>query len=92
MDLWKDSGIKTDASWYVAGILKLEQSKWDFANQNKVEEFLEMIRDQYFSSELSMYAVSFDKKSLAVFGVLMEHMLILHKEELLKDLHIFSKA
>ena len=67
MDLWKDSGIKTDASWYVAGILKLEQSKWDFVNQNKVEEFLEMIRDQYFSSELSMYAVSFDKKSLAVF-------------------------
>ena len=44
MDLWKDSGIKTDASWYVAGILKLEQSKWDFANQNKVEEFLEMIQ------------------------------------------------
>ena len=66
MDLWKDSGIRTDASWYVAGILKLEQSKWDFANQNKVEEFLEMIRDQYFSPELSMDAVSFDKKSLAV--------------------------
>lgn len=66
MDLWKDGGIKTDASWYVAGILKLEPSKWDFASQNKVEEFLEMIRDQYFSSELSMDAVSFDKKSLAV--------------------------
>ena len=66
MNLWKESGIQTEASWYVAGILKTNQSSWDFVSQEKVEEFLELIRDQYFSANLSMNAVSFDKKSIAV--------------------------
>ena len=52
MDLWKDSGIKTDASWYVAGILKLEQSKWDFANQNKDPRSIFFIRAFNVCSQL----------------------------------------
>lgn len=65
-ELWKESEIPMNASWYVAGILKTDQNSWDFSSQKKVEEFLEMIRNRYFSTELSMYAVSFDKKSIAL--------------------------
>lgn len=65
-ELWKESEIPQDASWYTAGILKTDQNSWDFSSQKKVEEFLEMIRDRYFSTELSMYAVSFDRKSIAL--------------------------
>lgn len=66
MELWKESEIPLDASGYVAGILKTDQNGWDFSSQKKVEEFLEMIRDRYFPTDLFLYAVSFDKKSIAL--------------------------
>ncbi|MDF2485145.1 MAG: two component transcriptional regulator, AraC family [Herbinix sp.] len=62
--------IKLDmkAHYYCCGILKLQTDavdiKWSFSNQNLIEDFLRIVKDEYFDSETKTYAVSFHDKQL----------------------------
>lgn len=60
-----DLGIDMEADFYLSGIIRLSGAAWDFRNQESVEEFLMLVRDGYFSSDVRMYGVSFDGTQLA---------------------------
>ena len=61
----QDGDIELNGNCYMAGVIHLTGGTWDFATQEKVEEFLMLIRDGYFSEDMEIYAVSFDGSQLA---------------------------
>lgn len=60
-----DSDLELNGNYFMAGILRLTGGAWDFRSQEKVEEFMMLIRDGYFSTDMETYAVSFDGTQLA---------------------------
>lgn len=54
------SEIDWQGDFFLAGIVDLKNAAWDFSRQESIEEFLLLIRDGYFSSDIVVYAVSFD--------------------------------
>lgn len=70
-DLLEGRGCQTtEIDWqgdfFLAGIVDLKNAAWDFSRQENIEEFLLLIRDGYFSSDMEVYAVSFDGIRLAM--------------------------
>ena len=59
-------GLNLKANMYLSGILRMQDKDWDFGSQEKVEEFLMLIGEGYFTSEIHVYAVSLDKTQLSV--------------------------
>ncbi len=65
-------GIRLDlkARYYCCGNLKLlgdtVDVKWSFASQNLIEDFLRIIKDEYFDSDTKTYAVGFHDKQLTI--------------------------
>ncbi|MBS5063091.1 MAG: response regulator [Hungatella hathewayi] len=64
-ELGRDLDLDLNADFYLAGILRLTESVWDFRSQEGVEEFLMLVQDGYFSSDVRMYGVSVDEMQLA---------------------------
>ncbi|MBP1756055.1 MAG: two component transcriptional regulator, AraC family [Firmicutes bacterium] len=62
--------LELKAHYYCCGILKLQTDavdiKWNFSNQNLIEDFLRIIMDEYFDQDTKNYAVSFHDKQLAI--------------------------
>lgn len=58
--------IDWQGDFFLAGIVDLKNAAWDFRGQENIEEFLLLIRDGYFSSDIEVYAVSFDGIRLAM--------------------------
>lgn len=58
------------ANYYCTGIFKLQSDPlskgWKFNNQKVVEEFLVIIKDQYFNKRIKTYAVSFHDNQLTM--------------------------
>ena len=61
----RDSDIRLNGNCYIAGVIHLTGGTWNFGTQEKVEEFLMLIRDGYFPTGIEIYAVSFDGRQLA---------------------------
>jgi two-component system response regulator YesN len=57
-------------NYYCTGILKLQtevaSEKWNFSNQSLIEDFLLVIKDEYFDVNTKTYAVSFHDKQLTM--------------------------
>lgn len=58
--------IDWQGDFFLAGIVDLKNAAWDFSRQESIEEFLLLIREGYFSSDVAVYAVSFDGIRLAM--------------------------
>lgn len=62
--------INLKANYYCTGILKLQSDPstkmWNFNNQSKVEEFLIIVKDEYFDKYTKTYAVSFHDNQLVM--------------------------
>ncbi len=58
------------ARYYCCGIIKLLAEtmdvKWSFASQKLIEDFLRIIKDEYFDSHIMTYAVGFHDKQLTI--------------------------
>ena len=63
---YEQLGMELTGDYYLAGVLRLAGGTWDFKSQERVEEFLLLIREGYFPPNISLYAVSFDGSHLAV--------------------------
>lgn len=57
-------GMDLEADIYLAGILRLSGSAWNFKSQESVEEFLLLVQDGYFPTDVRMYGVSFEGTQL----------------------------
>lgn len=62
--------LELKAHYYCCGILKLQADtadiKWSFSTQKLIEDFLRIIKDEYFDSDTKNYAVSFHDKQLTI--------------------------
>jgi two-component system, response regulator YesN len=62
--------LDLEGNFYCSGILKIQSdslnNKWNFSNQNVVEEFLIIIKDEYFDKNIKTYAVSFHDNQLTM--------------------------
>lgn len=66
----KSIRLDLEGNYYCSGILKIQsdslKNKWNFSNQNVVEEFLIIIKDDYFDKSIKTYAVSFHDNQLTM--------------------------
>lgn len=62
----KEIGVDLSGAWFLAGVIRLSGSFWDFGSQKGVEEFLMLAGEGYFPGDIRMYGVSFDGTNLAV--------------------------
>ncbi len=62
--------LELEANYYCTGVLKLQSDSvnnvWNFNNQRKVEEFLILIKDEYFDNNTRTYAVSFHDNQITM--------------------------
>ncbi|ROR31447.1 two-component system response regulator YesN [Mobilisporobacter senegalensis] len=70
IDEGKAIRLDLEANFYCTGILKIQSDsfhkKWNFSNQKVVEEFLIIIKDQYFNKNIKTYGVSFHDNQLVM--------------------------
>lgn len=60
-----DTGLCLAGTFYMSGVIRLTGGRWNFSNQEGVEEFLILVQEGYFPPDIRMYAVSFDQLQLA---------------------------
>ena len=62
--------LELKGNYYCTGIVKIQtestNKKWDFSKQSVVEEFLIIIKDEYFDKKIKTYAVSFHDHQLTM--------------------------
>lgn len=63
---WEREELEISSGCLCAGILKFYGTSWRFESQNQVEEFLDLLKDGYFSARMNLCAVSFEENSLAL--------------------------
>lgn len=60
------TGLDLSGNVFLAGVMRISGSLWNFKNQSGVEEFLMLASDGYFSRDVRVYGVSPDGNLLAV--------------------------
>ena len=63
---YQQLGVELSGDYYLAGVIRLTGGTWDFGSQERVEEFLLLVREGYLPPGIRIYAVSFDGTHLAV--------------------------
>lgn len=61
-----ETGLDLSGNVFLAGVMRVSGSLWNFKSQSGVEEFLMLASDGYFSGDIHVYGVSPDGNLLAV--------------------------